>query len=69
MKELYRDACQDKIVCEDCVVESWAGTWGSAQLSSVNYCWLFLNQHQRDAEPEFSNVPNGPGIPAEDTVR
>ena len=40
----------------------------SAQTSTVKPCWLFLNQYQRDTEPEF-NGPNGTDVFAEDPVR
>lgn len=41
----------------------------SAQTSSMNHCWLFLNQYQRDAESELLNGPNGTDMSAEDAVR
>lgn len=39
------------------------------QTSSVNHCWLFLNQYQRDAEPELLNGPNGTDSSVENSVR
>lgn len=39
-----------------------------AQTSSMNHCWLFLNQYQHDAEPELFNGPNGTDMSAEDAV-
>ncbi len=41
----------------------------SAQTSSMNHCWLFLNQCQRDAEPELFNGPSSTEVSAEDAVR
>lgn len=41
----------------------------SAQTSTVKPCWLFLNQYQRDTEPELFSGPNGTDVFAEDAVR
>lgn len=41
----------------------------SAQASCMNHVWLFLNQCQRDAEPELLNGPRGTNTSAGNAVR
>lgn len=50
--------------CDD---EKWCMI--SGQISSVNPCWLFLNQYQHDAETELFNGSNGADFSAEDSFR
>ncbi|XP_044051295.1 coiled-coil domain-containing protein 84 isoform X1 [Siniperca chuatsi] len=38
------------------------------ETSSMNHCWLFLNQYQRDAEPEIFMGPSGTDMSGEDAV-
>lgn len=46
-----------------------SGVMLSAKTSCMNHVWLFLNQYQRDAEPELLNGPRGTNTSAGNAVR
>lgn len=51
------------------MMQKGSGIMISAKTSCMNHVWLFLNQCQRDAEPELLNGPRGTNTSAGNAVR